>query len=632
MTQSVTTTARGKVLVSMIWVVLALSGSVSAEVTVYPAPEGSPVSRDYTVTVEGKSVDVYGVPTRYGKPACFGYFDIDGPVTVEVRVNFPPDAKNISVHPRSLGIAVQREKDCFRLKVAGPGSVTLVVNGDHETRPLHLFVNPPAEKPPTGAIDFAPGMHRPGYGKPITLKDGQTLHIAGGAWVEDGIIRATGARNIRIMGRGVLSQKSLADKDYKGNQRGPVGIFLKDCQDVTLSGIIETRSVSSWCSEAVNCDRVRVEDYHVIAPVVPSTDGFNPGNSRDVTITRSFFRTGDDCIAIKGKKGPPEGRPADQPPVENIAVSNCVFWSDNNQVVAIGCETCAKHIHNVRIADSDVIYNRGLPDMQLGVFGIVPIHGTDIRDIVFQNLRVEHVKHNLFCFRFFERIFDIEGDLRHPGNIANVTIRNVRLYGEAGEPPNEFKGFDDQHKIRNISIQGLFYGPKPIRDAGAMKLSRNRHVAGVQFEGGAALPSPVVSDVVYLSGVRPTNLRVPQEGNPFGQGRTTVGGVDDEHGVFLHPPTNGSSAATFDVPRDFRSFVGSVGMSDTATAQKTAVIFKIVDDRNKLLWQSKPIAGRGLLEAFKVSVDKTSSVTLVVECPGDHSFAHAVWVAPRFAQ
>ncbi len=632
MNHFVTGAARGKVLTSTIVVVLAVSVSAGAEVTVYPAPEGSPISQDYTVTVEGKNVDVYGVPTRYGDRACFGYFDIDGPVTVEVQVNFTAGDKSVSVHPRSLGIAAQRENDRFRFRVAAPGSVTLVVNRDHQNRPLHLFVNPPAEKPPAGAIEFGPGMHRPGYGNEIKLKDGQTLHIAGGAWVEDGIIRAIGARNIRIMGRGVLSQMSLQDRDYKGNQRGPVGIYLKDCQDVTLSGIVETRSVSSWCSMAVNCDRVRLDDFHVIAPVVPSTDGFNPCNSRNVTIRRSFFRTGDDCIAIKGETQLREGKPADQPPVENISVSNCVFWSDNNQVVTIGCETRAKHIHDVRVTDCDVIYNHGLSDMKLGVFGITPIHGTDIRDILFENLRVEHVAHNLFCFRFFDSIFGIEGDQQFPGNIANVTIRDVKVYEEAGTPPNEVLGLDDQHKIRNASIQRLFYGPRLIVDAGAMNLSRNRHVAGVKFEGVALMPNPATADVVYLSDVRPTNLRVPQAGNPFQQGRFTVGGVGDEHGLFLHPPTNGSSAATFDVPRGYRSFVGGIGMSDTATAQKTAVVFKIMDDRNKLLWQSKPIAGQGLREAFNVRVDKTSSVTLVVECPGDFAFAHAVWVAPRFTQ
>lgn len=469
------------------------AGARAPAVVTYPAPEGAPVSTDYTVTVDGKNVAVYGVPTRYEKPACFGYFDIGGAVTVEAKVNFLAGDKNVTVHPQSLGITAQRDGDIFRFKVSHPGSVTLLVNGDHQNRPLHLFINPPAEKPPADAIVFGPGMHKLGYDKPIALKDGQTVYIAGGAWIDDGMIVAPNARNIRIMGRGVLSQSSTQTKDYNNAPSAPPGISMGNCTDVTISGIVLTRRVIGWCSLAQNCEKMTLEDFHVLAPVIWSTDGFNPCNSRDVTIRRSFFRTGDDCIAIKGNTGgdilkQPHIPPDTQPPVENIAITNCVFWSDHNEVVCIGCETRAKYIRNVRVADCDVLYNFGIGE-KLGVFGIIPLHGTEIRNIVFENIRVEHVKDNLFCFRYVDKIWGIPGDLSFPGTIADVTIRDVSVSPGVSRRRSEFKGWAADKQIRNVSISGLRYGSGLVRNAGDMGLVRNEHVSGVRF-GDAPPPAP----------------------------------------------------------------------------------------------------------------------------------------------
>jgi hypothetical protein len=201
--------------------------------------------------------------------------------------------------------------------------------------------------------------------------------------------------------------------------------------------------------------------------------------------------------------------------------------------------------------------------------------------------------------------------------------------------PSALKWSRNGNRVR-IDIGGQHGFVELTVGADSCLRGENRGRADGAVWGWELLPSPpdqsrvAVAGVVYLSDVRPIDLRVPNDGKPFQQGKMTVGGVENEHGLFLHPPTNGSSAATFKVPGGYRTFLGSVGMNDTATRQKTALVFKVFDDRNKLLWKSKPVANRGVVEDFAVSVEKTSSVTLVVECPGDYAFAHAVWVEPRF--
>jgi hypothetical protein len=465
---------------------------------------GIPLSADYRVHVNGVAAPVYIMPTRYDvpyqkgqpmpvydgpvwrQPMYFACADIPGPVPVSVDLAFlsAGEIRSVTVHPLSRGIALQREGTRVSFTVDQPGTVTLVVNGDHRTRPLHLFFSPPLEAPPQDAIVFGPGFHDLGYDKPITMTSNQTLYLAPGAWVE-GLIRITGARNIRIMGRGVLAQRRAGSADYAGGASAPAGIVLSNCQDVSISGIVETRGIGGWCSMLSNCERVRLQDYHVLASVVWSADGFNPCNCRDVTLERSFIRSGDDSIAIKGNTGGdilklPHIPPSSQPAVENILIRNCVFWSDHNEVIAIGCETRARHIRNIRISDCDVLFHYAHEG--LGVFGIVPLHGTEISGIVYEKIRIEHCEEQLFCFRFLDNIWGIPGDQSFAGGISNVTIRDVTVLHQKGGPRSEFTGYAPNKRIENVSIEGLRYGDKPVTNAAGMGLRMNEHVADVRYK------------------------------------------------------------------------------------------------------------------------------------------------------
>jgi len=463
----------------------------------------TPATSDYAVSVGGQPAPVYAMPTRYGQtlengkpvsvydgaplrqPMYFACADIGGPTTVTVEIGFltAGDIRSVTAHPLSRGLEVRRQGARVTFAVDRPGTVTLLVNGEHRDRPLHLFFSPPVEAPPEGAIVFGPGYHDLGYDNPITLTDGQTLYLAPGAWVE-GIVRATGTRDIRIMGRGVLSQRRPGKQDYAGGATAPSGIVLANCQDVLIEGIVETRGIGGWCSLVTNCDRVAARDYHVLASVVWSADGFNPCNSRDVTVERCFIRSGDDCIAIKGNSGgsvltQPHIPPETQPPVENIHVRRSVFWCDHNEVFVIGCETRARHIRNISIRDCDVLFHWSSMDM--GVFGIIPLHGTEIRGIVYDDIRVEHCEEHLFFFRYCESIWAIPGDLTFAGTVADITIRNVSVLHAATGARSEISGYAPDKRFEHITIDNLRYGGKLVTDAAGMGLRLNEHVADVRF-------------------------------------------------------------------------------------------------------------------------------------------------------
>ena len=222
----------------------------------------------------------------------------------------------------------------------------------------------------------------------------------------------------------------------------------------------------------------------MLASVIWSADGFNPCNCRDVTVERSFIRSGDDCIAIKGNTGgdvltQPHIPPETQPPVENIHVRQSVFWCDHNEVFVIGCETRARHIRNISIRDCDVLFHWS--SMAMGVFGIIPLHGTEIRGIVYDDIRVEHCEEHLFFFRFCESIWAIPGDLTFPGTVADITIRNVSVLHATTGPRSEISGYAPDKRFENITIENLRYGGKAVTDVAGMGLRLNEHVADLRF-------------------------------------------------------------------------------------------------------------------------------------------------------
>jgi hypothetical protein len=492
-------------------------------VTVYPAPDGTPVTRDYTVTAGGKAVPVFSVPSKYKHPVCFASFDFTGRVHVVVKPAFLPAERvnDLSLHPLSRGILPRQDEAQVSFDLDKPGSVTVIVNGDRYNRPLHIFANPPVKPPPDGAIVFGPGRHETGMHDPIVLKSGQTLYLAGGAWVE-GFVQARNATNIHIMGRGVLSQSAATvPNSYHKRPVGRMGIDLHGCRDVAIGGIILTRSVPNWSARVSDCDRVHVANFHVVAPVTPSTDGFNPCNSRDVTIEDCFFRTGDDCIAIKGNTGggvgtQPNVPPATQPPIENIAVRRCVFWSEANNAVVVGPETRARYYRNIVFRDCDVIHKEA-DWKEASVFSVLSIHGTPMSNIVFDDLRVEHARGRLFLFGFVDSIFNIPGNHTFPGEMAGIAIRNVHL-APGLRSKSDFRGWAADKQVRDVTIEGLCIGHESVCDANSMGLSTNRFVSNVRFvdppagkvgQPRRAQPNPAVGPfwLTFGSGFHPEDGR-----------------------------------------------------------------------------------------------------------------------------
>jgi len=114
-----------------------------------------------------------------------------------------------------------------------------------------------------------------------------------------------------------------------------------------------------------------------------------------------------------------------------------------------------------------------------GAYSITPLHATEIRNVIYDNIRVEHIENQLFCFRFTDEMYGIPGDQSFPGVIADVTIRNVVVLHQAGGPRSEFTGWSNDKPVQGIAIEGIRYGDKVVEDLADMGLRCNEYVTEV---------------------------------------------------------------------------------------------------------------------------------------------------------
>jgi pectin methylesterase-like acyl-CoA thioesterase len=166
-----------------------------------------------------------------------------------------------------------------------------------------------------------------------------------------------------------------------------------------------------------------------------NTDGIDPGSSRNVTITRSFIRTGDDNVAIKaGSAGPSE----------NISVIDNHFYGGHG--MSIGSETQGG-VRHVLVQD-------------LTMDGTTS--GLRIKSDVSRGGRVSDVRYVNVCLRDVKAPIDVASDygkgasgLLIPSyediafeNVRSLTGGRIIIRGHGAE-------FPVKARFRNVQIDGL---------------------------------------------------------------------------------------------------------------------------------------------------------------------------------
>lgn len=198
----------------------------AGDVQVYPALPDRQYGSDLyevTVTQAGKSLPsyVYKSVREGGNSKDFGTdanhwtsFSFSGTVTVQVKMTDGSPVKAAIIRPIAKGIRTEVSGQTVSFTLNAPANVYVELDGKPR-EPLFVFANPIEADIPTKTtakvIYFGPGVTDLGQ-EPLKIPDGQTVYLAGGAYVKGRLQAAetTGNQGVTVRGRGILSGIGIA--------------------------------------------------------------------------------------------------------------------------------------------------------------------------------------------------------------------------------------------------------------------------------------------------------------------------------------------------------------------------------------------------------------------------------------
>ncbi len=443
-----------------------------AKVILYGAPPELKAAEDRTITVDGKPLFVYDTAVNFNRTwtkdpkletTPMAYFDFDGTVNIKMTVPGEKIEKAI-IRPLSLGIEPKINGDTLSFKLDQPAQLTIEIN-DNIHRAVHLFANPlEANAPKPGDPDviyFGPGIHEVGR---IPVQSNQTVYIAGGAVVY-GCIKAENLENLKIEGRGIIDG-SIYDRWIDTL----VPIDLRNCKNSSVEGITML-DPSAWTLNIYSSQNIKVDNIKIISARANS-DGITIQSCKDVTVTNSFVRSWDDSLVVKGYDGD----------VKGITFDNCILWTDLAQSCEIGYETRANTIADVTFKNITVLHNFHKP--------VLSIHNSDnalVQNVHYENIVVEDAKMGMGDAAGYNYLIDLNigtsqwSQARTRGNIKDITFENIQVLG--GEfQPSRIMGYDDTHKIENITIKNFKMLGQDIKDIETGKFKVNNYAENIVFE------------------------------------------------------------------------------------------------------------------------------------------------------
>lgn len=316
----------------------------------------------------------------------------------------------------------------------------------------------------------------------LFLKPGVNLHLEknavlrGSARIEDypktmtrieghfeewrpALINATACDNLRISGEGTLEGSGPAywQEFWRALNANPQTknldvprprlMFIADSRNVQITGI-SLRDSGFWNLHLYRCQQVLIDHLDIRSTIgAPSTDGIDIDSSQDVTVRNTYIAVDDDCIAIKGSKGPHALEDKDSPPVERIRIEGCTFGLGHG-VVTLGSE--ATIVRNVVVENCRVIGPGGPRRTSVVRFKLRPDTPQQYEDIHFNNIKLEGFG-RLFSIESWTQYFDLKGQQPPTSIVRNISVSNVT---------GSFEGFGtirghDKTQISDIRLENI---------------------------------------------------------------------------------------------------------------------------------------------------------------------------------
>jgi polygalacturonase len=156
-----------------------------------------------------------------------------------------------------------------------------------------------------------------------------------------------------------------------------------------------------------------------------NTDGIDPGNATNVTITHCFINSGDDNVAVKA------GTPG---PTKNITISQNHFY--NGHGVSIGSETDGG-LSNMLVTDLSI------DGADNGIrIKSNQTRGGEVKNVVYEDVCIRNVKNPILMDTHYSA-----GSSPASGRIpwfTGVVLRNVRVIGQGKVT---LDGYDETHRL-----------------------------------------------------------------------------------------------------------------------------------------------------------------------------------------
>lgn len=423
---------------------LPLQADAQGGLVPWPRPEGMEASADTRVMVNGEDIFVYETSVNNNRAfeeypeldrTPVALFDFEGQVEVEIKREGIASAL---VRPLALGIEAEVKDGAVRFMLDRPALLTIEFNGQTR-RALHLFAGAPQTEEPSPddeqIIYFGSGIHT----RPLVrLRSGQSLYLAAGAVLRSKVV-ADKAENIRVFGRGVIDG-SIYDR---WTQR-VVPIDFQLCKNVRVEGIT-ILDPAGWTVNTFACENVRMRDIKIIS-ARPNGDGFTAQSCRDYEVRDSFVRSWDDSLVVKNY-----GNGVSR----DIRFQNIIIWTDLAQSCEIGYETRGPEMTDIVFEDITVLHNFHKP--------VMSIHNADhakVHEVLFKNITVEDAQMGegdaardayLIDLTIAQSQWTQSGER---GSISDIRFENIRVL--SGKfPPSRFMGYDEDHAIRGVLIEGL---------------------------------------------------------------------------------------------------------------------------------------------------------------------------------
>ena len=267
----------------------------------------------------------------------------------------------------------------------------------------------------------------------ITAKSATGSGIMG-----DGAIDGQGGARMMVDGKAAAnSWWNLAeDAHTAGYQQAPRMIDADLTDDFTLYRITLKNSANLHVSFHRG-DGFTVWGVKIDTPqTVHNSDGIDAEQSKNITVTQSYIRTGDDNIAIKAGDGP----------TTSITIIHNHFYSGHG--LSIGGETNSG-VNGIRVEDLSL----DGPDNGIRIRSNAA-RGGPVEDVVYQDVCIRNSKYPIL----FDTAFSFPGKgVQMVPVYENITLRDVRI---SGGGKIQFNGFDHTNRIR-VMLDGVLTLDRP---------------------------------------------------------------------------------------------------------------------------------------------------------------------------